>query len=55
MPASGQTSSRLRSSGRNSSTANCMTKSPKTNASTRTRSILVVSRPPVTKLRISAA
>jgi hypothetical protein len=53
--ASGHTSSRLRSSGRNSITATCRTKSPTKNVWRITTSMLDVSRPPVAKLRISAA
>ena len=54
VPASGDTSSRLSSSGRNSSLANGTTRRSTRNAPTRMTSSVDVSRPPVTKLRNSA-
>jgi hypothetical protein len=53
--ASGSKRSRLSSCSRNSITANWRTKRPAKNIPTSTRSTVVTSRPPVTKLRISAA
>ena len=54
VPASGDTSSRLSSSGRYSSRANGRTRRSTMNAPTRMTSSVDVSRPPVTKLRNSA-
>ncbi len=53
--ASGRTSSRLSGTSRNSITANWTTKRPTKNVPTITRSTVETSRPPLTKLRISAA
>jgi hypothetical protein len=53
--ASGRTRRRLSSCSRNSITANWRTKRPTKNIPTSTRSTVETSRPPVTKLRISAA
>ena len=55
IPASACTSSRLSGCSKNSSSANCRTNRAKKNIPTSTRSTVVTSRPPVTKLRISAA